>query len=151
MMANRSFKTPTAVADWLISDLSQYDYQAKEQIRFISQTLGFRLNEIENGFESIHFQMSNRFFQKTQLAQTESHKVLSHLHSAFQRAIFSQKEQFQNLEARLDLGNPISILKRGFVRVSQSKKWIKKKSDLDVNSPIKIHWMDGNVQTILNN
>lgn len=148
LVANSSFKTPTAVADWLISALIQYDFQATEQIRFISQTLSFRLNELANGFESVHFQLSRRFFQKTQSAQTDSQKVFSKLNSSFQKAIFGQKEQFQHLEAQIDLGNPLTILKKGFARVSQSGKWIKQKSDFDSKSPTQIQWMDGKVQTL---
>jgi exodeoxyribonuclease VII large subunit len=55
-------------------------------------------------------------------------------------------ERVQLLESRLEPLNPEAPLKRGFTRVVQNGKWIRKSTGLNPASSLEIIWEDGNVR-----
>ncbi|MFN2374424.1 MAG: exodeoxyribonuclease VII large subunit [Cyclonatronaceae bacterium] len=56
------------------------------------------------------------------------------------------RERVQLLGSRLEPLNPDAPLKRGFTRVIQNGKWIRKSTALNPGAPLEILWEDGNVR-----
>ena len=53
------------------------------------------------------------------------------------------QRKHEQLHNRLILQNPNEPLERGFSRVLQSGKWIRRKSDFKHGKPLQIEWKDG--------
>lgn len=143
LVAHTRFKTPTAVADWLIANLIQCDQSIFELVQDIAQNISWRLNDFEEAFSKINFSLTKGFYKSFQTAQIQRNSIFMQLNSAFQKAVFQERESFQLIASQISEGNPIRIFEKGFVRVSQKDKVIRRKALANPNETFTLQWIDG--------
>jgi len=146
-VAFQAFKTPTAVAGFLVDLLAEADGVVVEISQAITQSLVWSIRKEEQIFEGLGYQIEKSFQKIIQIHQNETDRVLQQLLLKFQTTIFKSAQELEKCESRIQFANPISILKLGYARVFQAGQRMKAKSDINEKMPLVIQWHDGNIQT----
>lgn len=138
-----SVKTPTAVAEFLIKQNSDFLYQIMEIHRNTLISAKQRLINfgfiLKQQFSNIHFSSINliqkhRFAVEYSIGQIKV-KVNSKIHqSRFQINLLFQK---------IELANPLAILAKGYTLVFQKNKKITTCKDFNEKEETTIYWDDG--------
>lgn len=146
LVAHSRFKTPTAVADWLISNLLQCDALVLDLVQKMAQAISWKVIELEESFSKIHFALSRGFSKNIQNSQNQKNSILTKVNAAFHKAVFSERERFQNVNSKITEGNPIRIFQKGYARVSQGGKLIRSRAMANSTDNFLIQWIDGTLQ-----
>lgn len=143
LVAWKSFKTPTAVADWLIEKSLECDNVVRQLAQDISQNLAFQINYYENNYRQTLIHISRLGQKKWEAENLLQHKLLAKTTQLVQKKWFSISGGLEKMENTIREMNPLRILEKGYARVSQEGKWVKQKKDLFPQKEIRIQWTDG--------
>jgi len=147
LVASRFFKTPTAVADFLIGQSSEAETEVNRQISRISSSLHWAMRSREQELEKSLQQISIVLGRQWNRMDSQLRQEQNQLVQITQRKLHLLESQLIAIESSLKAGNPGRILELGYARVFQDGKRIKSKAEISVSSPIKIQMKDGELRT----
>ena len=84
--------------------------------------------------------------QKLESARTNIASTQEKLDHTIKTLLRDQKDHVLSLAHVLELKNPNEPLEKGFVRVWQDKKWIRKSASLNTNEAYELEWKDGRIK-----
>jgi len=151
LVAYRSFKTPTAVAEYFIETninfLSEIlDIQNKIKVSSLQKIVRYT-NDLNTVILNINNKSSN-------IIQTTRHKLeifYSKIYQSGITKIYNFKSELNIIMSQLNMLNPFEILKKGYVLIVQEDKTIRSKNDLKANQMTEFHFHDGTIITNINN
>jgi len=143
-----SFKTPTAVAEYIISHT--YSFESSflnifENIRTEIQqrifTHSLQLSQLNQKINSYLLKRaSNEFLNINKLSE----KIASRIH----QIIFYSIQNLLLAESKIQQNDPELVLKNGFTVVVQNNKRIRRVKDLNKSENIEIVWADGKLDVL---
>lgn len=147
MVANLTFKTPTAVAAHLI------DTSLTFETKIITL-----LDKIEKGVQSrLGFERQRMVRLNEKLMHAPKNLLTSHRHqlntltqelmAQFHLLLNKEQNNLVRIKDLLRTLDPQSILDRGYVFVKQNKKVVKRASDVDPNQPLFTSFTDGTIES----
>lgn len=145
LVAWQSFKTPTAVADWLIEQGLQCDYSVRLLAQEIAQKIAFQFDSYLQNFQQCllsHSRLAQRKCESENLLLLKLTAKTAHL---AQKKWFTNSHELEKLETTIKEFNPLRILEKGYARVSQDGKWIKSKTEFLPENEVRIQWKDGQI------
>jgi exodeoxyribonuclease VII large subunit len=143
MVAHTSLKTPTAVADFILTHAARFEGELLEIQSFIKYYAKNRLNT-EGGYlirtqEFIHF--------KTQSQIQSQHYLLDHIENQLgkdvKKIVHIERLQINNLSKIVDLMGIEATLKRGFSITKVNGKVVKKVDDVKKGDVLETVLSDG--------
>jgi exodeoxyribonuclease VII large subunit len=169
MVAHTRFKTPTAVADFLIDRLSEFEDKLdscySQIIDLVNNILGDANDKLESAIynlpilikEKIHSEnqlINTLIFSTTKNIEREINKQHSVNQNNNQRAIYAvnhfverNKQKLEHYKEITELVNPENILKRGFSITLHKNKAVKDSSELSENDEIETRFYKGSAKS----
>lgn len=172
-VAYKSVKTPTAVAEFLISSIASSDGYINElsgeiidRIKNLLNDAKLKLSTIENKAPALITNKLER--EKGLLSQRQSRIVMelqrkisnerikvatsfATLKSNFQRSIEREENRITNIATNIDLLSPDKILKRGYSISVKDGYPIKSVTEVKENDNIKVIFTDGEIDAVVKN
>lgn len=114
MIAYKALKTPTAVAEWIISRSMDVEATLIDQLNRISKLASLIIREKENFLSSVHSRLNHS--QKVLINQ-QHHKIegiLSKMKSGVKFGIHRACSSLDNTEGKIQYLDPHQVLKRGY-------------------------------------
>lgn len=172
VVAHSAYKTPTAVADFLIENMHAFELEIEniaytivqevnqslnghiQKMDIISNSLNHLLiSEIKNSEEQLKHITHKLFihtqnFNKMALMALESSE--KHLRQLPSHIISEYQNKLNRNEKWLSILDPIQVLKRGYAMLIQKGKWIQTKEKIDIKENVEILMQDGAIDTKIN-
>lgn len=146
-VAHLSLKTPTAVADFFIHRLLQFESHLmnvglgmKEAVNQLLQTQDSYLKELT---QVVDFQSNKMIAQAEQMLDFIEMEMPKTVKYRFEKA----NNQLDNLEQLVSFLSPEATLKRGFSLTTKDGKIVKNKAKLKKGDVIETHFVDGKVES----
>ena len=122
-------------------------YHADKTARFIDK-LSTQMNHMvyQKESELKHLVSGlNRYNPSIKIEQSgrQVQSLNERLTNRYERLIRRKSDQIQTLQSGLEKLNPKSPLERGFTRILQNGKWIRRREQLNIKAPIDVEWRDG--------
>ncbi len=150
MVAARSLKTPTAVAEYLILHNARFEAELLEAGRNIhllaTELIHGNQKRVENTGQLLHAEY-RRAVQNQELMLQFIEKELP---VAVKNLFNSSHQKMDALEARLTLLDPVSVLKRGFAMVQKNGKLVSSAVQLKTGDEMETVFADGKVKSTVN-
>lgn len=145
LVAYQSFKTPTAVADFILSKSGEAEMAVDQLIERMASNLHWAIRsqeqEAAQAVQKVAFSLSRKWNQSSLQIQQEANRIAQFLKEKLHRMELDLK----GLETALQAGNPIRILDLGFARIAQEGKRIRTKKEILADLPLKISMKDGEI------
>ncbi len=142
-VANQSLKTPTAVADFLIDSVRDYEDTLSDLLLRAVRLVQEKIDRQED----LLLQYKMRLVQLPQKIMTLKMRQLDALWLTFQssvrRSLDAKKQDLLLLQQRIAFCSPDECLSRGYVRVFGKNGWIKSVADLREGDEVKMQFADG--------
>ncbi len=148
IVANKSFITPTAVADFLIEQSMLFEGKVNDYHQTILGLSQYHINENKNTLKGLDVYLQNgpkniikQNYYDLQLAVESINRQKNFI-------ILNQKEYLKNLSTTLQLIDPINILKKGFVLVTNKEgKFITSSVMFDKSQVHELEFHDGKISS----
>lgn len=144
-VAFRSFKTPTAVASWLLENMQQADKRVTEELDRISRRAQWKwqvqAERMDNAIRQIYRNSQNQLRFIHQACRTECQNIFRKTASR----LSGMEKELDRREWRVKELNPLSVLGKGYARVYQEGKIRKSISALSPDKPVLIQLQDGKI------
>lgn len=149
MVVHTSLKTPTAVAEFIVQKMLQFEEYLREIqsdcVSEISAVLAQNKLHIENILHTFHMQLKERLMaEKTQMIR-HSEKIKY----TVQNLIFTQQKRLEMTENTLHHVNPLTILKKGYSITTCQRKVVKDAKDTTVGDMIETLFYHGKRKSII--
>jgi len=147
IVAHTSLKTPTAVADFLIENLVDFESNVLgvfAQIEHLSDTM---ITKHRANLDAAKNYLNSVVRNKLSSERNRLEFTNSQIHILIKNTFSKQKSYLSMTDKVLNSYTFENVLKRGFTYTTQNSKIITKKKDLKVNEPITIHYHDGDINT----
>jgi exodeoxyribonuclease VII large subunit len=150
-VAHLSLKTPTAVADFFIHRILQFESHLlnvglglKESVQQVLQTQESTLKQLT---QTLDFQANKTIAQAKQMLDFIEMEMPRTVKYRFEK----EDKKLENLEQLISFLSPEMTLKRGFTLTTKDGKIVKNKAKLKKGEVIETHFADGKVKSeILN-
>ena len=146
MVANKSLKTPTACADFIIERMMNYE----------SELLSLKRQIHQQAVQSVHHHRTNlqnmiNLLQRRPLEIIQTHQLsvsnsLKTVRNNFVLILNNENKKLQLLEKALVIADPKNILQRGFTLIKQKNTYLKKSSEFNKDIKTEIIFHDGKVE-----
>jgi exodeoxyribonuclease VII large subunit len=143
LVAHKYFKTPTAVAEYFIETNSSFLGEVHEQVKKV-------LNIAQNAFTHINYDLKSilnnlRNASKDKITEFKYNldKIKGEIYKSAQITINHSQFSIESIKQKINLQNPLEILKKGYVIVVQNNKKIKTVKDFDISKPADLNFADG--------
>jgi len=142
-----SFKTPTAVAEFLIYRMLEFESRLQDIHLKINQEAG-RISQQE----TLMLQSSYQKIRMTALQSLAQHqhdlqRTQQNLRTSSTSLVHTAQEEIIQLESKIDQSDPEVILKRGFSITIQNNRLIRQMEDLDPMAEISTVLSDGVIKS----
>lgn len=147
LVAFRSFKTPTAVANFLIDHNAHFEGMMIQTGQVIMQRSLKLLHLHRERMRTMQQRIwhTSRHHLHTERKSLEgfrdSHRTLA------RQSIFMEKMKMKHLVEKISLLNPMNILEKGYSITFRKGVWIKTKENLKVDDVLSIRFNDGQIST----
>jgi exodeoxyribonuclease VII large subunit len=143
MVANKSFITPTAVADYLIEHSMLFENKILDYHSVILDLSKYRIKDSKAILNNLNFQLSSSSLGLIKTSLLNLKNIEEIIAREKVNIIKVQKEYLKNISSKLDLLNPKQILKRGFALIKgDNGKFISSKETL-LGNEIQLIFHDG--------
>lgn len=147
MVANRSLKTPTAVAEFIINRNAVFETQIHELGLYLQQRVQRILQKeeliLQQAEQTLKF-ASRGIFQKQ---KQELNSIENSIPTAVKFRLFAAEQQLKSIEKAVYLLSPEAAFKRGFSLSSKDGKVIRSVKDVKAGDTILTHLADGAVKS----
>lgn len=146
-MANQRFKTPTAVADFLIGKMAETESEVYQLGQKISQNLLQQVQGKIYEFQGLNQVISRSMSGSIQAEGKRFGNLKLALFQAAQTRYFEKKEAFLEVQNQLIQTNPLAILSKGYARVFQNNAIQKTINGIEKNEQLSVQMIDGEMTT----
>lgn len=149
MVAYASFKTPTAVAEYLIQ---KYRIAENEVNNIFIQIAGFATQIIHDSNQKltdIQWRIKNSMMNRIMYRQSELSSLNAKLSSNVRMYRLNQQNKLTILEKEIDSYNPEKMLKHGFTLTTKNGNRISSASELIEGDQIRTWFQQGNVSSVV--
>ena len=146
MIANKSLKTPTACADFIIERMMNFESEILNLKRQIHQQALQSVNIQSANLKNTVSLLQRRPFEiiQAQIQVLETNRKT--VKNSYSMIVKNEHRRIELLQKAVIIANPTNILQRGFTLVKQNDKYLKKSSDLNKNIKTEIIFHDGKVE-----
>ncbi len=146
LVANKYFKTPTAVAEYFIETNIGFlsDIQVKvKKILNVAQTAFTHINyDLQSILKTIRSTSKNKLTEFKYNLDITKGKI----YQSVQIKINHSQYSLQSIKEKINLQNPLEVLKKGYVIVVQNNKKIKSVKDFDMLNTADLNFADGKIE-----
>lgn len=150
LSAYQSFKTPTAVAEFLIRRMRELEGRMIETLARILQSANRIGHQEKLMLQNLYQKIRMASLQNLVRNQHDLQKTIQLIRTRASSLVHGAQEEILQTEARINESNPEVILKRGFSMTIQNNRLVRYKTDLDPNAVITTHLADGSFESRLN-
>ena len=143
LVAHKYFKTPTAVAEYFIETNSSFLGEVHEQVKKILNIAQNAFTHINYDLKSILNNLRNASKDKITGFKYNLDKIKGEIYKSAQIKINHSQFSIESIKQKINLQNPLEILKKGYVIVVQNNKKIKTVKDFDISKPADLNFADG--------
>jgi len=145
LAAYRNLKTPTAVADYIISQSSEAEMAADRLIQRMASYLHGSVHQREQEVQQVFQQLAGGLNKKTRGVGQQVQELVFRITGQMKKQLHKMELEITTIETSLQAGNPLRILELGFARIAQEGKRIKSIREISPASPLKIGMKDGEI------
>lgn len=146
LVAHSRFKTPTAVANFLIDQ----SLEAESRVAQVMNAIGFQLHErhqvISHELHTLIQKTSHHIFRKWQWQQSLLQNFQSRMIHKFQKSRYTIQEKLHALEIEVFQSNPLTIIQKGYASVSMNGKRIRSVHEISTGEVFFIQLKDGKLR-----
>lgn len=149
LVAHTRAKTPTAVAEFLIENMSlEFENLLSIQLAIANATR-IRLQEETIAINS--YQLKSAYILKDWAKQQENTLATAkeRLNNSTLRILKSKDERLENIEKQINLISPENLLRKGYTFTIKDGKMVRKAKDLNVGDTISTVFSDGKKESII--
>ena len=139
LVAHTSLKTPTAVSEFLINGVVQYDATLDENLSRIKNIFNEKLHFEELKLQEYQHQLKQLFQIALRKKDYRLETIKNQLISSAKASLTSRQTHVENLALRLSLLDPEEILKRGYTITSINNKLISKSKKIQKGDKLKTY------------
>ncbi len=144
LVANQPVKTPTAVAELLVS---AFDVKMDELARLCGELRLLTTKLLSPAAISpLVSELKRVALAKTAQERTELRSIVERLRSESVRLVSDKKHELDLTEQLLKFASPLEIMKRGFAMVSKGGKRVRSAKSLKSGDRISLQMIDGSVE-----
>ncbi|MBR6803551.1 MAG: hypothetical protein IKM57_01405, partial [Paludibacteraceae bacterium] len=144
LVANQPVKTPTAVAELLVS---AFDVNMDELARLCGELRLLTTKRLSPAAISpLVSELKRVALAKTAQERTELRSIVERLRSESVRLVSDKKHEIDLTEQFLKFASPLEIMKRGFAMVSKDGKRVRSAKSLKSGDRISLQMIDGSVE-----
>jgi len=146
MVSNMNFKTPTAVAGFLVNTVSQYEDSLNRLIDGIRSESGRFLEEKRANLYDVikDINLESKFYIESE--KREISVLSDNLADSLSVFLKGKRESLKNLEEKIYIFDPVNTLKLGYsIARNSDGKIIKNIADIGIGSRMKVQLKDGNI------
>lgn len=149
IVAHTSLKTPTAVADFLIDNLVEFESDVIGIFSQIEQLSDAMISEQRSNLDAADNYL-NSVVQNTLVAEKNKLELTKSRISNLVRNTFSKQKTYLEMTEKVLRGyNLDNVLKRGFAYTSQNGNIVTKKKDINHKRKLTVHYFDGDINTTI--
>jgi exodeoxyribonuclease VII large subunit len=145
-VAHTSLKTPTAVADYLINHLLDFENKINETLHWIVQLSKTRLRQYELTLNQTTDMISLLPVEIIRQHMFTIHHISSQANTYVLHHLRKQHEYLSHAQIQINLLNPKNLLLRGYSIIRQQEKIIKRSAEIDINAPFDIEFYDKTIK-----
>ncbi|MAT55831.1 MAG: exodeoxyribonuclease VII large subunit [Saprospirales bacterium] len=150
LVAHRSLKTPTAVAEFLILHNMQFEATLLETGREVQLLTTELLHGQQQGIENIRQLLLAEYRRIVQNQEMMLDFIARELPSATKNLFRTCNQQLDGIEAQLALLDPVAVMKRGFAMVQKNGKVVTSATQLSKGDEMETFFADGKVKSTVN-
>jgi exodeoxyribonuclease VII large subunit len=144
LVANQPGKTPTAVAELLVS---AFDVKMDELARLCGELRLLTTKKLSPAvIAPLVGELKRVALAKTAQERTELRSIVERLRSESVRLVSDKKHEIDLTEQLLKFASPLEIMKRGFAMVSKDGKRVRSAKALKSGDRISLQMIDGSVE-----
>lgn len=145
LVANQSFKTPTAVAEYMINQNMAFLSQVSQVFNSILSAGHRIVSDKRKEAEQVVLLIRSVVSGKIDRVRYEKELIHKSIYSRSLQFISELRHNVDLIEQRISDINPLEILRKGYALVYQDGKKIRKSSELKKEGHTRIHFSDGPV------
>uniref|UniRef100_A0A832IAL5 Exodeoxyribonuclease 7 large subunit n=2 Tax=Pseudothermotoga TaxID=1643951 RepID=A0A832IAL5_9THEM len=149
LVADVAAHTPTAAAQYAVPDIRDVMNGVQQSLGLCYSNVLRILNNVREHSEELLLEMKGSVIESLEDFRKLSQQRLEEMKSAIDRKIDSLNQRMELLGAKLNLLDPISELKRGYVIVEKDGVRMVSKSQLSHGDVLVIRFHDGSVRVIV--
>ncbi len=142
-VAHLKFKTPTAVADFLLEKMMMADQAVSDWIGEISSGIQGQWQSQWLEYQSVARDVLLGFRNSHHRSEKDADHLMQKIGLKMANQLKSLQEDFRKEETRIFELNPIAILKKGYALAFQKGKRIQQLREIDPDLPFIINMQDG--------
>lgn len=146
VVAHMRFKTPTAVANFLVERSMEADAQVFRAMNNIGQQLQWRQQQISIEFQTLLQKTGFVFGQSWKIQQAVFQTFQTRMLQKFNKSVYAVQEKLSVLEAQIFQFNPLSIMQKGYARLSKDGRRLKSAKEISVGDVFFIQLNDGKLR-----
>lgn len=150
MVAHTSVKTPTAAAEFLISNLNETEYQLNNIVSEINYLVSNRLDWERRNLDEMQLRikhtLKNKVNNKIFLLESQKHR----LQSGVRLQLLKQRNKLSLLEKNIESHSPDFLLQHGYTITTLNGKRLTSISQVKENDLVKTHLTDGTFESVVN-
>lgn len=150
LSAYLSFKTPTAVAEFLIHRMRELEGRMNETLARILQSANRIGHQEKLMLQNLYQKIRMASLQNLVRNQHDLQKTIQLIRTRASSLVHGAQEEILQTEARINESDPEVILKRGFSMTIQNNRLVRHKTDLDPNAVITTRLADGSFESRFN-
>jgi exodeoxyribonuclease VII large subunit len=142
-------KTPTAVAEFLIQQAMSIDNLLQELTHQLSDTVAFALRRSTDKLQHLSQRLQTIMFSYVRVQDKEIHVLQIRLANAVQSLLLQKKNQIALMEGKLNLLDPVNLLRRGYSITFADGKMVRNARMLKKGQHIETILHDGKVESVV--
>jgi len=142
-------KTPTAVAEFLIHQALSLDKQLQELALRLSDATAYAIRQTADRLQHLTQRLQTIMHSYVRTQDREIHVLQIRLTNAGQALLLQKKNQIARLEDKLQLLNPINLLRRGYSITLVNGKVVRNAQMLKKGQQIETILHDGKVESVV--
>lgn len=142
-VAWKNFKTPTAVADYILGLSSEAELVVDQLCQRMAASLQWILKNREQDISQAAGRLFSLIHRKCRSVELQLQEEIAGISRKGKESLHAMELEITSMEAALKAGNPLRILELGFARISQDGKRIKSIGEITRSSPVKMQMKDG--------
>lgn len=151
LVANTSLKTPTAVAEFIISHCEKFIDKLEYLQSSIQDVFASTLDEQAKALENIQLRTMQTLRIAVVQTNNKLNSFLQNLQHAASKKIMQETNKLQLLEKSIESLNPQKVLQQGYTLTTNSNgEIVRSKKQLQKNDTITTVFADGNVNSTVN-
>jgi len=152
MVANKSFKTPTAVAVFLENKVFEFSQEVSDMAKSIHYLAKNLLLQEKTELSSIIKDIASFFHTDMQQKKTEIKSIITSLKPLAFRILKDSKIQIESFLEKTNIYSPKNTLKLGYTLTrDKNGKILNRVKDLVVGEKIISEFFDGKAESVINN